>query len=80
MDIYSTALVLMEMLNGKELGHFSEAEICAGEPQRMAREHPALIGRELAVALEPVAAQRPNALALWLSIRQTGYAELRRVR
>lgn len=77
MDVYSTALVLMELLDGKELGNFSEAEICAGEPQRIAREHSTLMGRELAAALEPIAVNRPNALQLWLRIRQTGYAELK---
>lgn len=79
MDIYSTALVLMELLNGEELGHFTEAEICAGEPQRMAREHDFSIARELALALEPVTDQRPNALEFWMKIRKTGYAELKKI-
>lgn len=80
MDVYSTALVLLELLNGEELGRFSEEEICAGEPQRQAREHESAVGRELAGALAPVAAHRPNALELWLNIRKTGYAELKRTR
>lgn len=80
MDMYSTALVLLELLNGEELGRFSEAEICAGEPQRMACEHETALGRELAAALAPVAANRPNALEMWLKIRKTGYAELKRAK
>jgi serine/threonine protein kinase len=80
MDIYSTALVLMELINGQELGRFSEEEICDAEPQRMAREHVSPVARELVAALEPVAAKRPNALAMWKAIRKTGYAELKRIR
>lgn len=77
MDIYSTALVLMELLNGEELGRFSEEEICAGEPQRMARELSSPIGRELAIALEPEVAKRPTALELWLRVRKAGYEHLK---
>lgn len=77
MDVYSTALVLMELLNGDELGHFSEDEICNGEPQRMAKDHHTIIGRELAAALEPVAKNRPNALEMWIKIRKAGYVELK---
>jgi len=77
MDIYSTALVLMELLNGEELGRFSEEEICAGEPQRMASEHDSPIERELAAALEPVAANRPPALEMWKRIRRTGFLHLK---
>lgn len=80
MDVYSTALVLMELLNGEELGRFSDDEICAGEPQRMARGHVSAMARELAAALDPVTTRRPNALELWKSIRKTGYEELKRFR
>ena len=78
MDIYSTALVLMAVLNGEELGHFSEDEICAGEPQRMAKEHHSIIGRELSPALDPYVKNRPNALELWTKIRKVGHAELKK--
>lgn len=45
-------------------GHFSEDEICTGEPQRMAKEHHSTIGRELAPALDPHVKNRPNALVM----------------
>jgi len=54
-------------------------QTCAGRPQHVALKHPTGLGRELAAALKPLAARRPNALALWLKIRQTGCADLKRV-
>ena len=73
MDIYSTSLVLMELLNGEELGHFSESEIESGEPQRMATEHTNTLVRQLAPALDRYPERRPNALELWMAVRKVGY-------
>ena len=77
MDIYSTALVLMQILHGEDYGYFSEDEIVCGEPQKMALGFDSLVGNALAAGLQPVAAERPNALEFWRAIRRAGYAQLK---
>jgi serine/threonine protein kinase len=69
MDIYSAALVLMELLLGEELTRFSEEEILMGEPQRRALEVRGSLGVTLANALSPHAYKRVTAIELWRQIR-----------
>jgi serine/threonine protein kinase len=70
MDVYSTALVLMELLLGEELCRFTDEEICAGAPQRMALEMSDPLGVALASALNPKVSERVTAIELWRRIRQ----------
>lgn len=80
MDIYSTALVLMQILFGEDYGYFDDDEIIRAEPQKMALGLDSLMGDALAAGLKPVAAERPNALEFWRAIRRAGYAQLRQSR
>lgn len=73
MDVYSTAQVLMEILNGEELGRFSDEEICRGAPRQMALDFGDPLGDALARALEPKASERVSALKLWKYIRRAGH-------
>jgi serine/threonine protein kinase len=70
MDIYSAALVLMELLVGPELNRFSEEEIVAGAPQRRALEIGGNLGAALSCALSPQADKRVTAIELWRRIRR----------
>ena len=76
MDIYSTALVLMELLRGEELGRFDEDEIFSAAPQQMAAELPFAVAADLALALHVNQEKRPSALELWKILRKTSYREL----
>lgn len=77
MDVYSTALVLMELLNGQEIGRFTDEEIVNGEPKRMAEAMSSPLGQALGPALAPVSGDRPSALGFWRLLRDDGYAQLR---
>lgn len=77
MDIYSTALVLMELLNGEEIGRFTDGEIVDGEPRRMAEAMPGPIGQVLGLALAPASRDRPGALEFWRRLKEVGFAHLR---
>ena len=70
MDIYSAALVLMELLLGEELTRFSEEEIFSGAPQHRALEVGGTLGAALASALSPQADKRVTAIELWRQIRK----------
>jgi serine/threonine protein kinase len=70
MDVYSTALVLMELLVGEELCRFTDDEICAGAPQRRALDLGDDLGAALASALNPKVNERVTAIELWRRIRQ----------
>jgi serine/threonine protein kinase len=70
MDVYSTALVLMELLLGRELDYFTDDEICAGAPQRRALDLGDNLGTALASALNPKVSERVTAIELWRRIRQ----------
>ncbi len=65
MDIYCTALVLLELLIGKELPNFSEVDIMAGAPQELSRSLGDEFGEALAEALDPVTSRRLTASELW---------------
>jgi hypothetical protein len=44
----------------------------------MAKEHESLICRELAAALDPYVKNRPNALEMWIKIRNTAHDQFKR--
>ncbi len=75
MDIYHTALLLLEVLLG-ELPVFSEEEIVRGAPQRLALDLHSQLGEALALALTPQASERPVAVALWRAIAKATSPQL----
>ena len=84
MDVYSTCLVLMELLYGEEVGYFTDHEIVDGAPQRLARDMAAdqanPVYEGLMLGLEPRPQRRPGPLELWQHLRKLGYARLREIR
>lgn len=70
MDVYSAALVLLELLLGEELIRFTEEEIMQGLPQQRALETAGDLGKALSSALSPQASERPTPLELWKRVAQ----------
>ena len=73
MDVYSTAQVLMEILNGENIPRFTDEEICDEAPRKMALSFKDPLGDALAHALVPQVDDRVDALQLWKMIRKAGF-------
>ena len=73
MDVYSTAQVLLELLNGEELGRYTDEEICTGGLRDKALSFDNPTGDALAKALEPHPKDRVTAMNLWRHIRKAGF-------
>ncbi len=76
MDVYSTAQVLMEILNGGGLDRYSDEEICSGALREKALSFNDPMGDALAQALVPRVSERVDAMRLWRLIRNAGSRHL----
>lgn len=66
-DVYLAAVVLLEIMIGR-VEDGSPASVLSGELQRQAASHDRAFIRELAPALSPKAADRPEAIDLWRAL------------
>ena len=73
MDVYSTAQVLMELLNGGNIERYTDDEICSGALREKALRFDDPIGDALAQALVLDTKERVSAMELWQLIRKAGF-------